>query len=228
MPTDMSHVFAVVPAFNEAAVIREVIEGLRSVCPNVVVVDDGSSDDTAEEASRAGAVVVHHVINRGQGAALQTGIEYCVRNGAEFVVTFDADGQHRSEDVLRMIAALHQSDADVAIGSRFLGLRSEIPVMRRILLRLAVWFMRLSSGMALSDAHNGLRVMRRRVAEHVQISIDGMAHASEIIDTIRRHRYRVVEVPIVVRYSEYAKRKGQSNMAAFSIGFEYLLRKWLR
>ena len=225
---DSSRVFVVVPAYNEASVVHEVVRGIRAEFPRVVVVDDGSADNTASEASRAGAVVLRHVLNRGQGAALQTGIEYSLRRGAEIVVTFDADGQHRPEDVRRMLEVLDQSGADIAIGSRFLDLQSNLPMTRRLTLRVATRFMRLTSGVPLSDAHNGLRAIRRVAAGKIRFTLDGMAHASEIVDIIDRHGFRVVEVPVVIRYSEYSMRKGQSSLAAIRIAFDYLLKRIIR
>jgi polyprenyl-phospho-N-acetylgalactosaminyl synthase len=223
-----SGVFVVVPAYNEVRVVHDVVRELRSEYPNVVVVDDGSRDATASQAARAGAIVLRHIINRGQGAALQTGIEYSVRRGADVVVTFDADGQHRAEDVDRLIEALEKTGADVAVGSRFLELRSNVPAIRRLMLRVAAIFMRITSGVALTDAHNGLRALRRSAAAKIHLSIDGMAHASEIIDQMYRQHLRVTEVPVVIHYSEYSMRKGQSSLAAFRIAFDYLMKRIFR
>jgi polyprenyl-phospho-N-acetylgalactosaminyl synthase len=221
-------VFIVIPAYNEQAAVFDVVSGVRGEFPDVVVVDDGSRDRTAIEAKRAGATVLRHVINRGQGAALQTGIEFAVREGADVVVTFDADGQHRLEDVEHLVAALDDNDADIAIGSRFLDGRSNVPALRRITLRLGAAFMRVTSGVALTDAHNGLRAIRRRAAQKIRLTIDGMAHASEFIDEIDRLKLRVVEVPVVIRYSEYSLAKGQSSIAAFRIAFDYLMKRIFR
>lgn len=221
-------VYIVVPAYNEESAVYDVVRNLRSEYANVVVVDDGSRDKTSAEAKRAGAIVLRHVLNRGQGAALQTGIDYAIQRGAEIVVTFDADGQHRVEDVDDLVAALEKNNADIAIGSRFLNLRSNVPAFRRFLLRVAARFMRLTSGVALTDAHNGLRAMHRSAAEKIHLTIDGMAHASEIVDQIYRHKLRVTEVPVVIHYSEYSLRKGQSSLAAFRIAFDYLMKRIFR
>lgn len=221
-------VYIVVPAYNEGSAVYDVVRELRTEFPNVVVVDDGSRDATSAEALRGGAIVLRHVLNRGQGAALQTGIDYSVLHGAEVVVTFDADGQHRVEDVGRLIAALDQDRADIAIGSRFLELRSNVPALRRLLLCIATRFMRMTSGVALSDAHNGLRALRRSAAQQINLTIDGMAHASEIVDQIYRLRLRVTEVPVVIHYSEYSLKKGQSSLAAFRIAFDYLMKRIFR
>jgi glycosyltransferase involved in cell wall biosynthesis len=221
-------VYIVVPAYNEGSAVFDVVRELRSQYANVVVVDDGSHDTTSAEARRAGAIVLRHVLNRGQGAALQTGIEFCVKRGADVVVTFDADGQHRVEDIDRLVTALDKNNADIAIGSRFLELQSNVPALRRLMLRIATRFMRLTSGVALTDAHNGLRAIRRSAAERIHLTIDGMAHASEIVDQIYRLRLRVTEVPVVIHYSEYSLRKGQSSLAAFRIAFDYLMKRIFR
>jgi polyprenyl-phospho-N-acetylgalactosaminyl synthase len=221
-------VYVVVPAYNEGSAVFDVVRELQSHYPNVVVIDDGSHDATATEARRAGATVLRHVLNRGQGAALQTGIDFCVRQGADVVVTFDADGQHRVEDVGRLVAALDKDNADIAIGSRFLELQSNVPALRRLMLRVATRFMRMTSGVALTDAHNGLRAMRGTAASRIHLTIDGMAHASEIVDQIYRLHLRVTEVPVVIHYSEYSLRKGQSSLAAFRIAFDYLMKRFFR
>jgi glycosyltransferase involved in cell wall biosynthesis len=221
-------VYVVVPAYNEGSAVYDVVRELRTQYSNVVVVDDGSHDATFAEAKRAGAIVLRHVLNRGQGAAIQTGIDFSVRSGADVVVTFDADGQHRVEDIDRLVAALDKDNADIAIGSRFLELQSNVPALRRLMLRIATMFMRMTSGVALTDAHNGLRAMRRSAAERIHLTIDGMAHASEIVDQIYRLHLRVIEVPVVIHYSEYSLRKGQSSLAAFRIAFDYLMKRIFR
>jgi glycosyltransferase involved in cell wall biosynthesis len=226
MQVQRESVFIVVPAYNEGAAVFDVVRDLRAAYPNVVVVDDGSSDATADEARRAGARVLRHVINRGQGAALQTGLTYSLRAGAEAIVTFDADGQHEVAAIARLVDALE--NADVAVGSRFLAGAAHVPPVRRLLLRVATVFMRYSSGVPLTDAHNGLRAFRRSAAEQIRITLDGMAHASEIVDQFHALRLRVTEVPVVIRYSEYSLRKGQSSLAAFRIAFDYLLKRWFR
>jgi polyprenyl-phospho-N-acetylgalactosaminyl synthase len=137
----------VIAAFNEAGVIGGVVRDIRQSYPNVVVVDDGSSDGTAACALTSGAVVLRHPVNLGQGAALQTGMTYALAGGGEFVVTFDADGQHACGDIARMVSALVEHDAEVALGSRFLGKAVGMSTGRRMLLRLAVLFTRLTTGL---------------------------------------------------------------------------------
>jgi glycosyltransferase involved in cell wall biosynthesis len=202
-------IWLVVPAFNEAAVIGRVVADLLWHGYRTVVVDDGSSDDTGRNAGAAGAIVVTHPINLGQGAALQTGIAFVLRHGAETIVTFDADGQHRAADVALLLEALATADADFALGSRFLGGAVAMPLSRRLLLMAATWFTRLTTGLKVSDTHNGLRAMTRRGASRIQLRQNRMAHASELLDQIARSRLRYVEVPVTIEYSRYSLAKGQ-------------------
>ena len=118
---------AVVPAFNEETVIANVIIKLRKKVDEVIVVDDGSRDATSDQARQAGAIVVRHVVNRGQGAAEETGTRLALRRGADVVIHFDADGQHDANDIVAMIAPIQAGRADVTLGSRFLGRAPNIP-----------------------------------------------------------------------------------------------------
>ena len=218
--------FVVIAAFNESGCVGEVVRDVRARYPDVVVVDDGSIDATAGEARNAGAVVLSHAINRGQGAALQTGMEYALDHGAEAIVTFDADGQHKTEDIEVLLAPVRDREFDVALGSRFLRGNPSIPPVRRLTLRLAVIFTRWVSGIRVTDTHNGLRAFSRDAAARIAIRQDRMAHASEIHHTIARHRMRYCEVPTDVRYTTHSLRKGQRSSAAFRIALDFLLGRW--
>jgi glycosyltransferase involved in cell wall biosynthesis len=206
----MPRISVVVAAYNEARVIAGVVAGVVHAGYDVVVVDDGSSDRTRHLAAAAGAMVLRHPINLGQGAALQTGIEFALRQGADIVVTFDADGQHRIADAARLVAALHTHGADFALGSRFLGGAVNQPLSRRILLRLATLFTRLTTGLSLTDTHNGLRAMTRRGASVIKLRQNRMAHASEILHQIADSGLKFVEVPVTIEYSAYSLEKGQT------------------
>jgi glycosyltransferase involved in cell wall biosynthesis len=213
MPSESrKRIWVVIAAYNEAAVIgRVVAEVTRRGCVTVVV-DDGSPDATGEAAGKAGAIVLRHPVNLGQGAALQTGIDYALRQDADFadfVVTFDADGQHRAQDIAALIAALEKHDADFALGSRFLGSAIDLPLARRILLKAAISFTRLTTGLRLTDTHNGLRAMTRLGASRISLRQNRMAHASEFLDQIAQSGLLWVEVPVTVEYSAYSLAKGQ-------------------
>jgi polyprenyl-phospho-N-acetylgalactosaminyl synthase len=212
--------WVVIPAFNEGPVIGKVVMAVRALCHNVIVVDDCSGDDTGAQALEAGATVLRHPINLGQGAALQTGIRYALNRGAGYIVTFDADGQHRPEDIRVLLDTQVNIGADVVLGSRFLGHAANIPRLRRMLLQLAIVYTYITSGVKLTDAHNGLRLLTRRAAKRIRISQDRMAHASEIIDQIGALGLTVVEAPVTIVYTEYALHKGQKLGNAFNILIE--------
>ncbi|GAA4165540.1 glycosyltransferase family 2 protein [Gryllotalpicola daejeonensis] len=213
------------PLYNEASVIGSVVAAARETFPNVVCVDDGSSDGSAEAARRAGARVVRHPINLGQGAALQTGIDYALGDpNCHYLVTFDADGQHRVEDALAMVKRLDTESYDVVLGSRFLDGRTEMSALRRIVLRAAVRFERYSTGVALTDAHNGLRAFTRSAAERIRITQNRMAHASEIVGEIGKKGLRYTEQPVQVLYTDYSKSKGQSLWNSINILSELFLK----
>jgi glycosyltransferase involved in cell wall biosynthesis len=220
-----SNVYIVIAAFRESQAVAEVVRGLREQWPRVVVVDDGSEDGTAQVAAEAGATVLRHVINRGQGAALQTGISHALHCGAKAIVTFDADGQHSVADIARLLEPILAGRVEVTLGSRFLGNSASVPFLRRVLLRAAVVFTRVFSGAQLTDAHNGLRAFSRRGAESLDIRLDRMAHASEIIDQIIDSGLAYEEVPVSVRYTPYSRAKGQTGGAALRIVWDYMLSK---
>jgi glycosyltransferase involved in cell wall biosynthesis len=223
MESDRSVTWVVIAAYNEGKVIRGVVREVVQDGWQVVVVDDGSRDHTIEEARAGGALVVRHPINLGQGAALQTGIDYALRRGARYIVTFDADGQHNAADIPALIDAL--ADADVALGSRFLGKQIEGATARRkVLLRTATMVSNGLSGMKLTDAHCGFRAIRASVAPKLRILQDRMAHASELLRKIHTSGVRVVEVPTTVRYTEHSMSKGQGGVQAVRILFDYFFR----
>ena len=209
--------WVVIPAFNEGEVIAEVIRGVRARHAHVALVDDCSSDTTGEAAAAAGAVVLRHPINLGQGAALQTGIRYALGQGADFIVTFDADGQHRVEDIGVLLRRQQETGADIVVGSRFLGVAQDIPPLRRLVLKLAVIFTRLTSGVNLTDAHNGLRLLTRHAAQRLRIRQNRMAHASEIVEQVGALGLSIAEAPVTIVYTAYSLRKGQKLSNAINI-----------
>src|SRR5690242_10140708 len=218
-------VWLVVPLFNEARVIGEVVRQARAVFPNVVCVDDGSSDDSADEAARAGAVVVRHPVNLGQGAALQTGFEFALSvPDMRWVVTFDADGQHQVQDVVAMLDKARREQLDVVFGSRFLDDRTQAGTLKKLVLRAAVAYTNLTTSTRLTDAHNGLRVISRDVLSHVSITQNRMAHASELVAQIGALDVRYGESPVHVLYTDYSRSKGQSLWNAVNILVELMLR----
>lgn len=216
----------VMPVFNEGEVIAAVIKEVLEHCPHVVCVNDGSTDNSGEQIIAAGAYLVDHPVNMGQGAALQTGIEFArLLPGVRRFVTFDADGQHRVDDALRMLATLEETGVDIVLGSRFRGRTQGMPAFKRAVLKLAVRFTNFTSGVKLTDAHNGLRAFNRHVADTLEITAPDMTHASEIIELISRNGYSYLEVPVTIDYTEYSVQKGQPVLNSVNIALDTLLRK---
>jgi glycosyltransferase involved in cell wall biosynthesis len=224
-PAVCREIFVVIPAYNEGARVAEVIRDVRAHYPNVVVVDDGSRDDSGARSLAAGAVVLTHVVNRGQGAALQTGIDYALARGAGYVVTFDSDGQHRVSDIPALINPIRDGRWDISLGSRFLGGVENITTTRRLLLKAGVLFTRVVSQVEITDTHNGLRAFSRQAAQRIRITLDRMAHASELIDQIRDCGLPYGEVPVHIRYTDYSRAKGQSSLGAIKILFHYFFKR---
>jgi len=221
-------VHVVIAAYNEGPVIARVVTDVRRAGYPVVVVDDGSRDDTADIAAAAGAEVVRHPFNLGQGAALQTGIDHALAHGAEFIVTFDADGQHRVSEIARLTDALIRDRADFALGSRFLGQAPNLPLLRRLMLQAATLFTRLTTGLQVTDTHNGLRAMTRRGAAAIRLRQNRMAHASECLSQIASSGLRYVERPVTIEYTAYSLAKGQNMRDAVLILLDLFARRLYR
>ncbi|MGW5050751.1 glycosyltransferase family 2 protein [Actinokineospora sp. NPDC004072] len=225
--TDWSDVWLVIPVYNEGLVIADVVRHAMATFPNVVCVDDGSADDSAAKIRTTGAHLVRHPVNLGQGAAIQTGVEYArAQPGAALFVTFDADGQHQVDDVVRMLERLRAEDVDIIVGTRFGGGAdtSHIPWIKRLVLRTVVLLSPRTRRLGLTDAHNGLRVFNQTVAQQLNIRLNGMGHASEIVEMIDRHKWRVAEEPVTILYTEYSMSKGQSLINGVNILFDSALR----
>jgi glycosyltransferase involved in cell wall biosynthesis len=217
----LSDVWVVIPAYNEASVLTGSIQDLLRLGVSVVVVDDGSADDTAAVARVAGALVLRHPVNLGQGASLQTGIDFALSRGARVLVSFDADGQHLARDVPALLAALDEG-ADVALGSRFSGHIEGASRGRILFLQSVVLVSNTLSGLRLTDAHCGLRAFRASSSAALRLSQPRMAHASEFLRNVKRANLRVVEVPVTIRYTGYSHSKGQRPRDALRILFDLL------
>jgi glycosyltransferase involved in cell wall biosynthesis len=203
-------VWVVIAAYEEATVIGSVVADVKRAGYRALIIDDGSTDATGDVAAEAGGMVLRHPINLGQGAALQTGIEFALNGEADVIVTFDADGQHRAADIAILIDALAKQGADFALGSRFLGTSLNQPLSRRMLLKAATLFTRLTTGLRVTDTHNGLRAMTRRGASSINLRQNRMAHASEILHQIASSGLKYVEAPVRIEYSAYSLAKGQT------------------
>lgn len=223
-------VFVVVPIFNEERVIASALAPLLDRGRTVIAVDDGSTDGTWRIIRSLPIHSLRHPVNLGQGAALQTGMSYALEHGAEYIVHFDADGQHSVDDIEVMLEPLHKGEADVVLGSRFLRNedRRAIPPARRALLKGGVIVNGILTRVWLTDAHNGFRAMTRDAAQKIHMRENRFAHASEILIQIRRNRLRVVERPTAIVYTEHSQAKGQSNLNAIKIVMDMILRRIFR
>jgi len=219
-------IVAVIPAYNEEKNIGRVVSEVKKYVNEVVVIDDGSSDKTFFRAKEAGALVYSHFLNRGQGAALETGKKIALSLGADVIVTYDADGQFRAEEIIEMVQPILAGEADVVLGTRFL--KSEVPLSKRIFLRGAVLLTRLTSGLNLSDTHNGFRAFSRQAAEKIEIQHNRMAHASEILDKISKYKLRYKEIPVTLKYLPEHIKKGQKFPDYLKILFDLLVGRVLK
>ena len=223
----ISSIYVIVPAYNEARVIVATLAPLVAAGYKVIVVDDCSSDETWTLLDQLPVIRIRHHMNLGQGAALETGMEYARRCGAGIVVHFDADGQHDSEQISAIVAPIVEGQADVVFGSRFL-LRSDvlrIPRAKRVVLRVGRIVSGLSTGVWLTDAHNGFRALSGKAVASVRLRENGYAHATEILEQVRRAGLRYVEIPTTVRYTDYSRAKGQPISSAVDITLDLIIRK---
>lgn len=218
----------IIPVYNEEQVIESVIKSVLKQFKYVICINDGSRDNSSTQIAKTDAYLIEHPINMGQGAALQTGIEFARQLPVEYFVTFDADGQHRLEDVQAMLREIKRGGHDIILGSRFLGNVIGMKTTKRFILKAGIWFSKVTTGLKLTDTHNGLRVFNRKVAEGMQITLPDMSHASEILEIIATKGYGYKEIPVTIEYSDYSKAKGQSMINAVNIGFDALLRKIIK
>jgi len=216
----------IIPVYNEGSVLAEVLQKVATLKCGIICIDDGSADDSAAIIRASKAVLIRHPVNAGQGAALQTGIEYALQfPTCKYFVTFDADGQHSIEDVRNMLSIIKAEKLDVVLGSRFLGSAHKIGNKKKLLLKAAIAFTNAFSKVQLTDTHNGLRVFNRAFAQALDIRMPDMAHASEIIDKLGRGNWQYKEVPVTIQYDAYSRSKGQSMFNSFNILFDLLLQR---
>lgn len=226
-------IIAIVPAHNEEKTIRNVVSDVAKYVDKTVVIDDGSTDETFQKAINRKTIVLRHVINLGQGAALQTGFDYAKKIKADIVVTYDADGQFVASDIPAVIKPILTGKTDVVLGSRFLGRAINISWTRRIILKLGVMFTYLFTNIRLTDTHNGFRALNQKALIVLDLEHNRWPHATEIIFQLKLHRLRILEIPVTVRY---LKHLGQSaaveldtaNIDAIKIPFDLTTRALLK
>lgn len=222
-------VYLVIAAYNEGKKIGSVIDELKKAgYRNIIVVDDGSSDNTFDVAYKKGVTVLQHIINRGQGAALKTGIDYSIEKKAEIIVTYDADGQFVVKDIEKCVSMLQEKNCDIALGSRFLGKAVNLPFSKKMVLKLGVFVVFMLYGIKITDSQCGLRAMTQEAAKKISITSDRMEHAADFFSEIMKNKLKYAEVPITVIYSDYSLKKGQDWTKSFGLGIKMLMKKIMR
>lgn len=216
-------VIAVIPAYNEATVIGDVVKHATSFADEVIVVDDGSNDRTAEIAENAGARVYSHVINRGLGATLATGIAAGLKNGGDILITLDADGQHDPAEIPNFVQAIEENGVDAVIGSRLLH-GEGMPFIRRVYNRIGNMITYALFGIWTTDSQSGYRAFTRQGASKLELKTNRMEVSSEFLKEIHDKKISFCEIPCSVKYTEYSMSKGQS----FTVGISTLLKLVLR
>jgi len=218
---------AVIPALNEATRIGAVVRVVRPYVSEVLVIDDGSTDNTAQAAETEGAMVIRHMLNRGQGASLKTGTHAALAHGADVIVHMDADGQHDPTVIPALADPIIRDEADVVFGSRFMGIDPKgMPTIRRAYFHAARLFNTFLLGIprSITDPQSGARALSRNAAECIDFCQDGPAHCSEILKKVTRSDLRYIEVPVLVRYTEETLKKGQRFSVAFRILWQLIVR----
>lgn len=214
-----------IPAYNEGAKISEVVTDVKAHGFDVLVVDDGSADQTVFLSRANGARVLAHKINRGQGAALKTGIEYAKCHNYELVVFFDADGQMQAKEIKNLIKPILNGSVEVVLGSRFLGATINMPLVKLLLLQLALIFTKITTGLRVTDTHNGFQAWTISALNKINLTQDRQAYASELLAEISEHQINHQEIPVTIVYTDYSRKKGQSIFNAFNILFNLLIKK---
>jgi polyprenyl-phospho-N-acetylgalactosaminyl synthase len=230
-PSIRSSTWVVVPAFNEEQTLRQVVKELTDLGLNIVVVDDCSAYPQKNALKGLAVSLCRHNVNLGQGGALRTGFMYALSRNAKIIITFDADGQHQTEDISKLIEPILQKRAEVVFGSRFFKnkhpLSSEptpaIPLQKKILLKTATVFMNILLRTRLTDTHNGFRAFTRDALVKLKLSQNGMSHASEIIQEVVKREIPFCEVPVTILYTEYSLKKGQKIRNSFNILWDMTL-----
>jgi len=212
----MDKVFIAIPAYNEEKTIAKVIEDLlQADYKNIIIIDDGSKDETVNIVKKYPVYLCQHQLNCGQGAALRTGTEFALKNKADVIVHFDADGQHQVKDINNFIIKIKEG-YDIVIGSRFLGdSYNNIPFTKRYFIhKPAIIFNWFFTGLKMTDAHSGFRALSRKAAKQIRITLNRMAHSTEIPGEVIKNQLKFAEVPIDVIYNDYGQK--------FSDGFKII------
>lgn len=203
-----SNLICIIPAYNEARVIGDVVRSVHRQCDSVLVINDGSTDNTHREAEEAGALAIDHSVNLGTGASEETGIKAALLLGADVIVTLDADGQHDPSEIPKLLEPILTDEADMVIGSRFLEPEGPMPQIKRFGNTILTQLTYLLCGAEITDSQSGFRALTRQVAENVSGLPTDYSWASEMIAQIHKMGFRIKEVPVRTIYNRYSLSKG--------------------
>lgn len=218
------HTTVILIAFNEERTINDIIERTKlQGFDDIIVVDDGSIDRTRTFAQELGVKVISHMINRGAGAATQTGIDYALDHGAEYIVTLDSDGQHYPEDIETLLDGIISSGADMVIGNRFLSKKNSIPMTRKIMNRIGNYITFLFTGQYFEDSQSGFKILTRTAAKKIRLNTDGYEFCMEMIIKAVQNNLFIVNAPIAVMYSKTSMSKGQNLFTGISTALNMMV-----
>ena len=189
-----------IPAYNEEKNIASILLRLKNISEYIIVCDDGSSDLTSKIAEKLGAIVVKHKKNLGYGAAIKTIFLKAQEINADALVTFDADGQHRIEDIDKILVPIKNNKADIVIGSRFLNDEQKISKYRKIGIKTITELTNITSGTKITDSQSGFRGYNRKTLENIKLTESGMGISTEILIKAKKSNLKIIEVPIIVSY----------------------------
>lgn len=212
----------VVPAYNEGERLRKTLSELVTTGFEIIIVNDGSTDDTDKIVNEFPIHYISHPVNCGQGAALKTGTEYATGLGSDIIAHFDADGQHRIEDLLKLIETLKEDKFDVVLGSRFIEKNTEFPKSKKIILNIAKIFTRTLVGLDFTDPQSGLRAFKTQSLAQLDWHKTDFLHCTEILSLIAKNKLRYKEIPIIVKYDNGLKKEIHPKV---SMGFRILFHK---
>ena len=213
------------PVFNEAKVIRQLILKLKKHFKYIVTINDGSTDETENILKNLDVILINHPLNLGQGAAIKTGLEYIYNHtNAKALITFDADGQHSIEDAINFAGEIANTEKDIIFGSRFIKNNSNVPKLKKLILKIAIHFTNFISSVKLTDTHNGLKAIKTSVLKKIELNIDGYAFETELILEVGKKKIAFMELPTNIKYTNYSKQKGQSVLNSIRIFEDIILR----
>lgn len=226
---DLQDVYVLLPAFNEASQLETVVQRIRAAgFERIVLLNDGSKDETYKVAKSVKVSSVNHLINRGAGAAVQTGIELARKKKWPYILFMDADNQHDPRDILPLMIKMQETNADLVIGDRFASQENNIPVSRRGYNFIANRMTNIFTRKNYSDSQSGLRLLNRKAIELINLEIDGFGFCSEMIVKAERKKLRIEETPISVQYTDYSLQKGQDFHIGMRTAFNFIWNVFFR